>query len=249
MGLRRTIIRGLSKNYYQNKAIKYAGLRSPWKIKNRRNAYGDIIEDAVDLAPKFDEAQWESGVQDILNWAEGQAGNPGQVTLINDYLSPKVIQYCAEIEEDFDPEEFVNLMQEELGDTYYYAINEIIDEMSLMLDELRDACHQSFMENLAFRSATGFSYAFMHASTPHRQYANMASAFAAYDGARVRNGYRSTDTAAGRAFNSEKNRQNLIRRFGSGPTRAWKSASGMEMVPGYAAYQQAAARNGKIIKP
>jgi hypothetical protein len=249
MGLRKTILRGLVKNYYQNKAIKYAGLRSPWRIKNRRNAYGDVIEDAIDLAPKFDEAQWESGVQDTLDWAEGQAGNAGQITLINDYLSPKVIQYCVEIEEDFDPEEFVNLMQEELGDTYYYAINEIIDEISLMLDELRDACHQSFLENAAFRLGTGFGHAFLYVSTPNRQYANMASALAAYGNARVRNGYRTTNTPAGRAFNSEKNRQALIKKYGKGPTQPWKSASGMDMVPGYAAYQQAAARNGKIIKP
>ena len=249
MGLRKTIIRSLAKNYYQNKATKYAGLRYPWKIKNRRNAYGDVIEDALDLAPRFDEAEWESGVQDILSWAEGQAGNPGQVTLINDYLSPKVIQYCAEIEQDFDPEEFVNLMQQELGDTYYYAINEIIDEMALMLDELRDACHQSFLENAAFRLGTGFRTLFMHTPTPNRQYANMAAAFAAYETARIRNGYKTTDTPEGRAFNSEKNRQSLIKRFGTGPTKAWRSASGMDMVPGYAAYQQAAARNGRIIKP
>jgi hypothetical protein len=247
MGLRRTILRPLIKNYYQRKAVKYAGLRSPWRIKNRRNAYGDVIEDAIDLAPKFDEAQWESGVRDILDWAEGQAGNAGQITLINDYLSPKVIQYCAEIEEDFDPEEFVNLMQEELGDTYYYAINEIIDEMSLMLDQLRDACHQSFLENAAWRLGVGFGSMFM--STPNRQYPSMAHAFAAYQTARLKNGYRTTDTPAGRAFNSERNRQSFIKRYGPGPTKPWKSASGMEMMPGYAAYQQAAARNGRIIKP
>lgn len=196
-----------------------------------RSRFG--AEDAFRLSPKFDEQAWEEGVNDILSWAEDEAGNAGQVTLIVDYLSPKVLDYCELTQEEFDPEEFVSVMQDELGDTYYYAINEIIDEMALMLDELREACHQSFMENFASR--------FSNPST--------VAAAANYQALAIRRGYRSTDTAAGRKFNSEKNRQNLIRRFGSGPTKAWRSSSGMDRAPGYAAYQQAAARNGKIIKP
>ncbi|CAB4159853.1 hypothetical protein UFOVP721_5 [uncultured Caudovirales phage] len=251
MGLRKTIIRGLVKSYYQKKAIKYAGLRSPWRVQSRRrsNAFGDIIEDAIDLAPQFDEAQWESGVADLLNFAEGQAGNAGQTTLIVDYLSPKAIEYCQLTQQDYDPEEFISTMKDELGDSYYNAISEIIDDLAQQIDELRDACHQSFLENAAFRLGTGFGYAFMHANTPNRQYGNMASAFAAYGQAAARNGYRTSGSAADARFNSEKNRQNLIKKFGKGPTQPWKSASGMDMVPGYAGYQQAAARNNRIIKP
>ena len=225
------------------------GLRNLQRIKGRNRNGGLGLDDAIDLAPKFDEQAWEEGINDILSWAEDQAGNAGQVTLIVDYLSPKVLDYCEFTQEEYDPEEFVSVMQDELGDTYYYAINEIIDEMSLMLDELRDACHQSFLENAAFRLGNPFGYASLYISTPNRQYRNMATAIAAYGNARIANGYRSTDTPAGRAFNSEKNRQNLIRRLGPGPTKAWRSASGMDRVPGYAAYQQAAARNGKIINP
>lgn len=214
------------------------GLKNLSRIRGR-GGFG--AEDALDLLPRFDEQAWEEGINDILSWAEDQAGNAGQVTLIVDYLSPKVLDYCELTQEEYDPTEFVNVMQDELGDTYYNAINEIIDEMASMLDELRDACHQSFMENLAFRFGTG--------GASSRIYGSQENALRIYEAARIRNGYRTTETAAGRAFNSEKNRQSLIKRFGTGPTKAWRSASGMDRMPGYAAYQQAAARNGKIIKP
>jgi hypothetical protein len=222
------------------------GLKNLSRIRGR-GRFG--AEDAFNLAPKFDENAWEEGINDILSWAEDQAGNPGQVTLIVEYLSPKVLDYCQVTQEEYDPEEFVSLMQDELGDTYYYAINEIIDEMALMLDELRDACHQSFLENAAFRLGMGFGSAASYLSTPSRVYSSNAAAFASYQSSAIRRGYRITDTATSRAFNSEKNRQSLIKRFGTGPTKAWKSASGLDSTPGYAAYQQAAARNGKIIKP
>ena len=235
------------------------------------------IEDLVDIGsslPRFDEEQWESGIQEILEWAFDQAGNPGQETLIADFLTEPAEDYCMEKEEEYIPEEFVNTMKDKLGDTYYYAINEIIDEMSLMLDELRDACHQSLMEGAAglfgfasganagalraihnynrsnsrYRSRASFNT--MYAPTMDRQYANMNIALQSYQAAAIRNGYKAPTTAANRSFNKEKNRQYLISRFGTGKTKAFgSSASGLERNPGYAAYQQAAARNGKIIKP
>lgn len=207
------------------------------------------VEDALDVAPRFDEQAWEEGVNDILSWAVDQAGNAGQVTLITDYLAPKVLDYCEYTQEEYDPEEFVRLMQDELGDTYYYAINEIIDEMASMLDELRDSVHQSFLENALFALGNPFGYAALYVSTPNRQYASNASALLSYDAAAMRNGYRSPTSSAGLKYNRELNRQKLIKQFGAGRTRAWKSASGMENNPGYAAYKAAAARNGKIINP
>jgi hypothetical protein len=206
-------------------------------------------EDGLELIPRFDEQAWEEGVNDVLSWALDQAGNAGQETLITDYLAPKVLDYCEYTQEEYNPEEFVRVMQDELGDTYYYAINEIIDEMALMIDELRDAVHQSFLENAAFALGNPFGYAALYASTRNRQYANNAAALLNYDAAAIRNGYRSATSSAGRKYNRELNRQKLIKQFGSGRTRAWKSASGMENNPGYASYKAAAARNGKIINP
>lgn len=240
----RFLIRRALRNSYRTNGLKYLS-----RVRGRRGYNGSLVEDAIDLAPKFDEQAWEEGVNDILSWAEDQAGNAGQTTLIVDYLSPKVLDYCELTQEEYDPDEFVNVMQDELGDDYYYAINLIIDEMASMLDELRDACHQSFLENAAFRLGFGFGSAAAYLDTPTRKYKNMASAYTAYQQAAIRNGYKTPTTAANRSFNKEKNREWLIQRFGTGPTKPIISASGLDRMPGYAAYQQAAARNGKIIKP
>lgn len=235
------------------------GLKNLSRVKGRGSQFDAL--DAYDVAPKFDEQAWEEGINDTLSWAEDQAGNAGQTTLIVDYLSPKVLDYCELTQEEYDPDEFVSVMQDELGDDYYYAINLIIDEMASMLDELRDACHQSFIENVANNILFGSNRAARYASkyafgagrylpTPNRQYANMDTALRSYQQAAIRNGYKTPTTAANRSFNKEKNRQWLIQRFGTGKTQAFGgSASGLERNPGYAAYQQAAARNGKIIKP
>ena len=225
--------------------FRYNGLKNLSRVKGRRGGFG--AEDALDLIPRFDEAAWEEGINEILSWAEDQAGNAGQVTLIVDYLSPKVLDYCELTQEDYDPDEFVNVMRDELGDTYYNAINLIIDEMAAMLDELRDSCHESFMENAAFRLGFGSASAFL--PTPNRIYSSYNAAYVAYQGAAIRNGYRIGTSPADNRFNAEKRRLSLIKKLGSGPTKAWKSASGMKSMPGYAAYQQAEARNGKIIKP
>jgi hypothetical protein len=227
-------------------SYRSAGLKNLSRIRGR-GGYG--IEDLLDIAPKFDEQAWEEGINEILSWAEDQAGNAGQTTLIVDYLTPKVLDYCEFTQEEYDPDEFVDVMKDELGDDYYYAINEIIDEMAFMLDELRDACHQSFLENLAFRISNPFGYASLYVSTPTRQYSSNAAALFNYRAASIRNGYKAPTTAANRAYNSERKRRELIKRFGAGPTKPLSSRSGMENMPGYAAYQQAAARNGKIIKP
>lgn len=246
-------------------------MRSNSWLSLSRYSFEDLADIGSSL-PRFDSNQWESGVADVLSWAEDQAGNAGQITLIKDYLTDPVEAYCAEKEEEYDPTEFVNTMRDELGDTYYYAINEIIDEMSQYLDELRDACHQSLGEGAAglfgfvsgvnagirrgisnynrsrYRSRASFNT--MYAPTMDRQYSNMSTAMNAYWAAATRNGYKLPTTADNRQYNKEKNRQWLITRFGKGPTKAFGgSASGMEKLPGYAAYQQAAARNGVILKP
>lgn len=220
------------------------GLRNLSRVRGRR---GFGAEDALDLAPQFDEQSWEEGVNDILSWAEDQAGNAGQTTLIVDEFSPKALDYCELTQEEYDPDEFVNVMQDELGDIYYNAINLIIDEVAEMLDELRDACHQSFMENAVDRLMFG-SGRFL--ATPRNVYSNTATALFNYQAAAARNGYRTGGTTADNRFNREKNRQFLIKRFGKGKTKAFGgSASGLDRMPGYSAYQQAAARNGKIIRP
>ena len=247
MGWKTSLVRGLIR-YGERKAIKYAGLRNSYGIGK-----GSIVQDIgniLDYAPQFDENSWESGCQDILNAAVDKAGNAGQETLIQDYFEPKALEYCRLAQQDFDSADFIEKMGNELGDTYYYAINEIIAETADQLDELRDSCDQSFMENVMFNKfghIAGFTY--LYRNTNNRMYGNMNSAIQAYSQAAVRNGYKTGDSSYASKYNLEKNRQSLISRFGSGRTIPWRSSSGMENVPGYAAYQAAAKRNGKIINP
>jgi hypothetical protein len=249
------IVRFILRRAFRHNGLKYAS-----SIRGRRGYNGSLVEDAIDLAPKFDEQAWEEGVQETLSWAVDQAGNPGQTTLLEDFFTPKALDYCEITQEDFDPEEFVSIIKDDLGDDYYFAINEIIDETAQMLDELREECHTSFIENLAYRMMFGSAAAGRYATkyafgagrylpTPGGVYANMDTAIRAYEIAAARNGYKSTSTPEGRSYNREKNRQWLIQRFGSGKTQPVTSRSGMENMPGYAAYQKAAARNGKIIRP
>lgn len=207
------------------------------KVRPGSRAFGDISNRTGYL----DDNLWEESYTEVIESQVDKAGNAGQTTLLgDDYFGNYAKDYCKIYGKDYNPEEFVSYVKNLLGDDYYNAINEIIDECS---EELYEAWDYSFAgDNIGEKL-------FGSLSTPTRVYGSGAGAMANYQAAAARNGYRNTDTAAGRRFNSEKNRQSLIQRFGAGPTKAWRSGSGMDKTPGYSAYQQAAARNGKIIKP
>jgi hypothetical protein len=200
------------------------------------------LADIYQLSPKFNENYWEANYTEIIESMVDYAGNAGQVTLLTEYFPDPAKLYCSTAEEDYNPEEFVNFVQGDLGDTYFYAINEIVEECSLILQEVWDQAKQTLMEGFLGPSFSDFP-------TSGRLFGNNRQALFNYQAASIRKGYRPSTNAANRRFNSEINRQSLIKRFGAGPTRSWKSSSGMESVPGYAAYQQAAARNRKIIRP
>jgi hypothetical protein len=211
-----------------------------------RQSWLDEVEDLLDIyqiSPKFDENYWESTYTDVIESMVQFAGNPGQQTLLTDYFPDPAKAYCSTAEKDYDPVAFVNYVQARLGDTYYYAINEIIDECSLILQEVWDQSKQTLMEGL-FGQSFGTDF-----STVNRIYGSNRDALASYQAAAARNGDRTGNSPEDNKFNAEKRRQSLIKRFGSGPTKPLSSRSGMENIPAYAAYQQAAARNGKIIKP
>lgn len=212
-----------------------------------RRSWLDNLEDISDiyqLTPKFDENLWESGYTEVIEAMVQFAGNPGQETLLTEYFPDPAKAYCRNAEKDYDPDAFIQYVKSDLGDTYYYAINEIIEQCALILQEVWDEAKQTFAEGL-FGQSFGTDF-----STPNRMFGSDRSALNSYWASAYKNGYKSNDTVANRKYNSEKNRQKLIERFGSGPTKPFSgSKSGMENVAGYAEYQKAAARNGKIIRP
>lgn len=219
-------------------------------LRNRResggyNSLSEAFGDVTSRTGYLDDNLWEEAYTEVIESQVDKAGNAGQTTLLgDDYFGNYAKDYCRDNGKDYNPEEFISYVKNLLGDDYYNAINEIIDECS---EELYEAWDDSYAgDNMGEKLFNSLSSVRL---TNNRVFRSNASALSNYQAAASRNGYRSTNTAAGRAYNSEKNRQSLIKRFGSGPTKAWRSASGMDRSPGYGAYQQAAARNGKIIKP
>lgn len=88
----------------------------------------------------FNNELWESHYTEIIENQVDKAGNSGQETLLEEteYFPSPALEYCKENGKDYDPEKFVDFVKNDLGDTYYYAINEIIDECSQELLEAWD---------------------------------------------------------------------------------------------------------------
>jgi len=85
----------------------------------------------------FNEQLWEEYYYEVIDSQMDKAGNAGQETLLGeDYFAGSAKRHCMEVGKDYNPQNFVNRMQYELGDNYFYAINEIIEECSI---ELLDA--------------------------------------------------------------------------------------------------------------
>ena len=241
MGVSRYLIRGLVKAYRRDLLRKTLAA----KARRARRSWLDDLENTADiysLTPQFDERGWEEGYTEVIDSMVELAGNAGQETLLTDYFPDPAKDYCRRTEQDYDPDEFIQYVKVDLGDTYYYAINEIIDECASILTEVWDMNYQN--DNpLEWLVGSG------DRSTPGRIFESNSAALRAYQTNMARNGYLTGGGSAASAVNRQINRNYLIQRFGSGTTQAWRSSSGLERTPGYAAYQQAAARNGKIIKP
>ena len=99
----------------------------------------------LDNLKTFDEGQWEESYTEIIAAQEEKAGNSGQTTLLSqeEYFPGKATDYCKFNGEEYDGTQFVDSMQNDLGDDYYNAIREIIDECA---DELTEAWAQCWQD-------------------------------------------------------------------------------------------------------
>lgn len=237
MGLGRYLIRSL---------VRSAERRSYRMLTNKSNTnrnYSAVseIENLVDLynlTPQFNENGWEEAYTEVIDSMVEYAGNAGQETLLTEYFPLPAKRYCAEAEQDYTPEAFVQYVKIDLGDNYYNAISFIIDECSQILYEVWDQNYQNdnFLEVF---------FGGLDRYTPGRTYSSMREAGMAYENARLRNGYRPNTTAENQRYNLEKNRTYLRTKFGSGKIRSWKSnIDGLELTTGYSAYQSAASARG-----
>lgn len=86
----------------------------------------------------FNAEEWESTYPEILDDATYKYGNPGQDVILNEYWIQAAEEFCQNYEdysEGFDRDDFVNYINDDIGDEKYEAVSEITDEASWELEE------------------------------------------------------------------------------------------------------------------
>ena len=109
----------------------------------QRRRDDDYLEDFLGFINNFNEDLWNEHHPKIIDSQVYKAGNNGQTVLLKDYFSPLALQFCEE-GQSYEPEEFLEYVESELGDIYFNAINIIIEECSVELYELWEACWKPF---------------------------------------------------------------------------------------------------------
>jgi hypothetical protein len=132
----------------------------------------------LDYTKNFDEELWEESYTEIIAAQEEKAGNAGQTTLLSDeqYFPGAAANYCKTYSEDYDPPQFVDNVSNELGDDYYNAIREIIDECAEELLEAWAQCWQDGEGGDLLTSALDFG-GFFSRNTVYGTFGNAVSAY------------------------------------------------------------------------
>lgn len=87
---------------------------------------------------------WEEYSTEVIEYQIGKAGNAGQETLLgDDYFRKHAIDFCETVSDEYNDFDFINYMEAELGDEYYNAISEIIEECSQELYEAWDEAYSN----------------------------------------------------------------------------------------------------------
>lgn len=86
----------------------------------------------------FNPEEWESSYPEILDDATYKAGNPGQDTILNEYWLDAAEEFCQNYDdynEGFSRDDFINYINDNIGDDKYEAVSEITDEASWELEQ------------------------------------------------------------------------------------------------------------------
>lgn len=183
-------------------------------------------------ASVFHEDIWEELYIEIIEAQQDKAGNSGQETLLSDeYFGGSAKNFCKQYGEDYNPEQFVSYVQNDLGDDYYNAISIIIDECAEELIEAWDrATSNDGIGEKLFGGAIG---------SQRRVYGSFSNALAIYQSSAISRGYDFSGTAAANAKNRALNKQTTINFRKNNPDGTAR--------PSYvsASYRNAARKNGK----
>lgn len=155
--------------------------KSPYKNPSRssRDRYISTarsnLGSSLRLGDNFDEGLWEEAYTEIIAAQEEKAGNSGQETLLGEqqYFPGYAENYCQLNAEDYDPAEFVSRVSSDLGDDYYNAIREIIDECAVELEEAWAQCWSDGEGGDLFTSALDFG-GFYNANSVYGTFGNAA---------------------------------------------------------------------------
>lgn len=100
---------------------------------------GSLINKTLQRGGYLDNELWEEAYTEVIDSQIDKAGNAGQETLLgDDYFRQSAKQYCATNGNDYNPEDFISYVKNDLGDDYYNAISEITEECSEELLEAWD---------------------------------------------------------------------------------------------------------------
>lgn len=181
-------------------ALSYRLQSKSYQYRLRAGRRGNLVDDIGIPIEYFNNELWEELSREIIASQIEKAGNPGQETLLGeDYFAGAAINYCAESQESYDEEEFIEYIEDKLGDVYYSAINIIVAECSVELAEAWEICTQYFLAGRSFAlSLTSYL------STPGRAFASYAAALNNYQINAIANYARRQPVlyARGYAFNS-----------------------------------------------
>ena len=202
MGLRRSIFRRALRMMDNSNARSRRNATISYRYS--RTGFGDGDSSRQ---KKWHEDIWEQGYLEVIGYQAQKAGNSGQETLLGEeeYFPQAAKFFCMSSQQNYDAERFVAYVKQDLGDTYYYAINEIIDECSDELYEVWDMAYQN--EDIG-EKLFGLNSSF---STPSRLYSSNAAALAAYSSRATARGYDLSGRAGSNATNMALNRASIVK--------------------------------------
>ena len=235
MGALRYIGRTISNN---NKSYRSRGGKAGWP-GGRKKGF-DSLFDAAQFMDKLngsagdlDRDLWEEYYTETIEAQVEKAGNAGQTTLLgDDYFGKEAKQYCRGVGSSYDPEAFISSVKNGLGDDYYNAISEIIEECA---GELVEAWDRAFRNDGIGEKLFGGSL-----GGGSRRFASMTAAFSNYQATAARNFGANWNTAGA---SRERSRQSATRFLAANPGGTRRAS------PITASYREAASRNGRALPP
>ncbi len=240
MGRRMGGMRYLGNSLFGSKSLNRRTSRGSVDLLGGSGRRGfDSLTEAAQAANRMrggqlNEGMWEEYYTETIDAQKDKAGNSGQETLLgDDYFGKEAKQFCRSVGTDYDPQRFISSVKDGLGDDYYNAISEIIEECSIELVEAWDRAYSNdgVGEKLFGGSLGGGG---------RRQFADMRTAFASYSSRATKNYGANWNSHASAVA---RNRETATKFLSANPRGTARSSFISS------SYRSAAAKNGRPLPP